>query len=972
MHRFAPLLLALAGCATTDDSALDDTVITTTATAGEDQVVWNDGEVQLHGGGTWSEGSGVIHWTQVEGPVAAIDAADVADPYVDVQGVPHGSVLVFELSVSAESAETSTDRVAWTIRDRIDVAVQTGDPAVLPSDGARLLQRIVDVSTGVDAANTRFLDDLYQDEPIRYDPGRHSQFFRWRRPDTLPIVIGDGGRSLAVAVERGVQRNAAYGVDIIGSLQTGALAEHEQVFDRVLGWLLDRDESKLDDPANVRLVLLGDATVNRSRGWLATHHPNWTVEVCRDQADLLRCLADDVDLVITGSTELFEAQSVVPALRAAQDEGAALLYAHPHAWNAKPLTAQVLGLMDLEMQGPGGPGNYFAQDKADWTGADEMRDEQSRMSGLLRMVTAFRDDAFEFSVASCVGSCAEVDGYERQFGVGAGLVHELNGAWDRSAVDLFKTEGHNLQKLLVLFGDDLRADVIYPMDKDTTPTSTFLRSLYADHAALTVRETNPGQPDMGNFSRGDFGHVNPVDLTVTHVSKRNFRSTGAYALPGQTVRITRTDSEDVATHVFINTLRPAATHEMDAGRYLRPKFLQSAWVPVEPGQSVALTSAYGGPVQIAYGANEHTVTFEVEHVGQHPHWSSSEDDVRFEAGLAEGAYDWAEVSTPGFEVHSTLDKMRETVQRPEWGTLSELSAGMMRYVHYHPHVLAGFRGPGIDEVPAIHDFADRNGWTVRRIDLVKHMNADQASCGSGCSGNPYDAYWAFNPIGHGDIHELGHGLERSEFKFDGREAHATTNFYSYYTKYNYYLETDNDPACQKLPFREMFDKLVAAADSEDPFAAMHDDSSLNKWNRGVAMMLQAMMAAQAHGALEEGWMLLPRLHLLQREFVSAQKNDEAWSKARDNLGMSSFTRSEARSLSNNDFLLIAMSYVIERDFQDWFDMWGLQTTAAARAQVLGWELDAVARVYYASSADGYCYSLDQLEIAVHGDAEWVE
>ncbi len=37
-------------------------------------------------------------------------------------------------------------------------------------------------------------------------------------------------------------------------------------------------------------------------------------------------------------------------------------------------------------------------------------------------------------------------------------------------------------------------------------------------------------------------------------------------------------------------------------------------------------------------------------------------------------------------------------------------------------------------------------------------------------GNPYDAYWSFSPLGHGDLHELGHGLEKGRFRFSGWEG----------------------------------------------------------------------------------------------------------------------------------------------------------------------------------------------------------
>jgi hypothetical protein len=52
------------------------------------------------------------------------------------------------------------------------------------------------------------------------------------------------------------------------------------------------------------------------------------------------------------------------------------------------------------------------------------------------------------------------------------------------------------------------------------------------------------------------------------------------------------------------------------------------------------------------------------------------------------------------------------------------------------------------------------------------MNADQATCGYGCSGNPYDAYWAFDPVGHGDVHEVGHNIENRMLGFEEWDYHS--------------------------------------------------------------------------------------------------------------------------------------------------------------------------------------------------------
>jgi len=107
---------------------------------------------------------------------------------------------------------------------------------------------------------------------------------------------------------------------------------------------------------------------------------------------------------------------------------------------------------------------------------------------------------------------------------------------------------------------------------------------------------------------------------------------------------------------------------------------------------------------------------------------------------------------------------------------------------------------GIDVIDEVHDFAAENSLEIHTLDRVKHMNADQATCGFGCSGNPYDAYWFFDPISHGDIHELGHGLERHRFRYAGQVGHTITNPYSYYSKWKY-LEATGDEAnlgCQKI------------------------------------------------------------------------------------------------------------------------------------------------------------------------------
>ncbi|NMV43142.1 hypothetical protein HKB00_04505, partial [Vibrio parahaemolyticus] len=160
--------------------------------------------------------------------------------------------------------------------------------------------------------------------------------------------------------------------------------------------------------------------------------------------------------------------------------------------------------------------------------------------------------------------------------------------------------------------------------------------------------------------------------------------------------------------------------------------------------------------------------------------------------------------------------------------------------HNYPHVLAGFQGPGIDEVPEIIQYAKNQGWEIANIDMVKHMNADQATCGYGCSGNPYDAYWSFSPLGHGDLHELGHGLEKGRFRFSGWEGHSTTNYYSYYSKSRFFQNTGKVSTCQSLDFKGQFELLQASRTQADPNAYMAAQNQTG-WSWGARVYIQMMM-----------------------------------------------------------------------------------------------------------------------------------
>lgn len=230
-----------------------------------------------------------------------------------------------------------------------------------------------------------------------------------------------------------------------------------------------------------------------------------------------------------------------------------------------------------------------------------------------------------------------------------------------------------------------------------------------------------------------------VDRTVTLTSRRNFRSTGVYALPGRPMQITRRDSGEGTVTVFINSVRAGSTHEWEDGNYggySRPKFLQSASVPLKAGQTVTVTSTYGGPVQLGFNKGGVEVEVEFKNVGQHPYWASPADDAAFTANLASHTYDWAEVSTQGFELHSTVRQFEKTLKDARWNTPEILSAKIKKYTFSATFRLAGFQGEGIEQAAEIVAWAASKGFAIPVTELVIHGNMDQPSCGDGCSGKP--------------------------------------------------------------------------------------------------------------------------------------------------------------------------------------------------------------------------------------------
>lgn len=765
----------------------------------------------------------------------------------------------------------------------------------------------------------------------------------------------------------GEKSKARYMVMGANPLRVLGNAQMEQVMENSLAWLSARDDLK-STPFSVVIAHLDDSYYfrdeSKTREWLEEHYGtqvSYNEEDACDGVALQGCLDKKPDLLIISqnSKESDDVEVVASSVNKALQDGVSVLYIH-HDGNEKELgKALFTSVFDVTYEWD----NYWK--KLTLEGYDPTADLNILTQDLKYVKTMFRhfrDSDYAFDWNQCEDSdgvqnadedkCHNVSGLLNEFEEGALVVKGMLDNLDTSKKDIFKEEGYRLQKLLALTSDKFRQSILYPMDKVTTDDNAFLKSYYADHAVYNYRKINPVQTDMGNFSRSDFSHITPIIKTVSLISKKKFRSTGAYAIAGKTVKVTRIDNSDVRVKVFINTLRSGATHQYEKRGYLRPKYLQTPHIEIKSGESIELTSPYGGTLQLEFDTNDLPVELMFENVGEHAHWAGEEDDDTFSQKLEADEFDWAEVVTSGFEVHSTLEKMKESVADSKWGTAQILANATKRYMSNFPHLLAGFKGSGIDVVDEIHDFATANSLTIENLDLVKHMNADQAACGYGCSGNPYDAYWSFSPIGHGDVHELGHGLEKSRFRFEGWETHASTNPYAYYTKSKYNETTGDEPDCQNLPFKEVFEELQASVTEVNPSVYLQENLwGSSSWSQQFMVTLQAMMHTQKMGKLDNGWHLLARLHILEREISRA---DDDWEANRDSLGFSSYTLDEFKAMRKNDWMLVSLSFAAGLDFREYLSMMGIEYSTKASSQVGSFNYDKVPKKFFVSTPNGYC------------------
>lgn len=829
---------------------------------------------------------------------------------------------------------------------------------------------------------------LYGTAPINYNPGQNSQIFTVMDiGTTYPVMVGSVKKSnLAISAIYGSGRLWAWGANIPARLQSGEMTGLEPVVDNTLRLALRTTPALLPTARKVALVLMTGSEQTNTRQWLQTRFPQWTITSCNDPATLASCIADAGLLLGADSISDAVAKPALDSVLARVSAGISLVYWH-NRWGTNLYSNSLMQAMGAAMPYAG---NWFVQDSASWARKEAMLADDNALAQLNRLNSHVQHQDFPvFDWSQCttsVGtvSCDKVPLWSSEFVQPANYLRNILGQIDQTGLSLFQKPGYRLLKLFVLLGDKLRAQTVYPLDKQTNPYG-FYKAYLADHLNSYVRAINPRQENLGTFASQLASTPATIskDLTLTLGASPQSVSTGVYGLPGVPVKISRLDSTGANVGVYLNSIRSGSTRAFNNNGLVRPKYLQS---PVVASTTVIrqMTSPYGGAVYVRLPAGSGQVKVRLAGVVSYPYLSNLGNTVllnEFQSALALTPFDWAGIRTDFVDINSRVGMLRQTINAaPYNGDLKKAFADIWAYMIKGTYDLAGFNGEGLALTTAVQNRCTALNWdctstAIHPKPVVQHITVDtMANCGSGCSGNPYDQDWPLAPLGWGESHEIGHNLQRERLKiYSGKSTEVSNNIFPSYKGWQYYQATGvKVEHCGRGNDTKMYTWLQDAQKSGDARVAMYNKLWAqtgiydNAFER-LAFYLQLAYAADTMPSLQNGWQIYTLMYLHERLFTDAIKSAGAWSDNRLKLGFGTYA-SAPTTMNGNDFMLISYSFLTGKDQRPLFDAWGVSYSPEAGQQVASYGFMAAPVLYY--GAPEHCSTLKVAGLPVDGVSVW--
>jgi hypothetical protein len=285
-----------------------------------------------------------------------------------------------------------------------------------------------------------------------------------------------------------------------------------------------------------------------------------------------------------------------------------------------------------------------------------------------------------------------------------------------------------------------------------------------------------------------------------------------------------------------------------------------------------------------------------------------------------------------------------------------LASNTWKYFYQSIFNLAGFTGQDLGLNAKVAAACTAKSWDctdpkIHGMFGMWHFNADQATCGYGCSGNPYDAYWSFSALSWGDAHEVGHGLQRDRLRIDGgASGEVSNNIFPTHTVYSWNQSNPGNRSTlgHNSDQAGVFSLLNSAQLTADPVNTVHTALWVNgdvfwrlEFYRQIAW--QSYYLPQFG---DGGWDVFTLLYLQDRLFAKAIADDATWAAQKDKLGFGQYDRTTAAAINGNDFMLVAVSYLTGKDQRPVFDLWGVPYSAKAAMQVASFAYASAEKRFY--------------------------
>ena len=909
---------------------------------------------------------------QLSGSPADWDVGSFNDITIAVSDNKSTPVKLAAFTITVSKSPTSATSA-------LDIALKTGDAKNISA--TELLDAGINTARNELDSCKATLKNLYPNGiessafPIR------SAYYNSTSSANIPLHINLNGTSAKVYSWVGTKetgnRYAVLGTNVFSF--TGVNTDLKNSTLNLLKWLLKNESSA--DILNQKLTILVPNTSDKTafNDWLKINglSSQWV-------------LSTDITLLSTGNFDLYLADIT----RSTTEIKAALASKKPvlvfnNWYQPADLT---LAEFDLTWNW------YGANTIGNIADINEQCEKTSATSKLLSLFSHLKNGLpnFLYNDVNCVDNVGRIDcdtskvmdsagnSVDSTFMQGANTIRDYLKALDKKGANVFSlADKERLYKIAVLLGDKYRETVSFPMDKINTEDNAFYKSLFADYTVHYARANNPYQADTGDFSSTQLALNSALTQSATRsytpTAYDDWTSTGLYVPPGKTITIKRSDNSAASVKVKFNYQRET-TWLWNKNKYSRPRYMASPEINLNAGQTYTLSSPYGGPIYIGWSAvvNE-ALPFKLEfsNVLENPLLENFETTAidKFSTQVKDTKSNWIDIKTPYAEVHTLKANMLNALDRQDGQVgngytskdVQDYIADLNNYLIAGNYAYAGFTGA---DLPVLTDetqkFCQSFGLTDVNYDgLVKnlctdavihakpriqHINSDiNAACGGLCSGNPFDSSSSIRALDWGENHEMGHNLQRARLKiYNGRSTEVSNNIFPLHTQWKWTVTSglNKHPSQTRPANSAAFNILQAAikagkaADANHPLW-MGNGTYDNAFER-LSFYMQLAYTQQS-------WEVYTKLYIMDRILSDAVKDttDMKWKAVKDKLGFSSYSRSDANSLNGNDFMYLAVSNIAGKDYSRYFQAWGIEVSAAAKAQIAANNItESVPAVFY--------------------------